>query len=38
MSGEDKIKGKQKRDKIYTKVLKAKMNPKTGRTMGTMRG
>ena len=38
MSGEDRIKGKQKRDKIYTKVLKAKMNPKTGRTMGTMRG
>jgi len=38
MSGEDKMKGKQKRDKIYTKELKAKMNPKTGRTMGTMRG
>lgn len=36
MRGEDPIKGKQKRDKIYTKVLKAKMNPKTGRTMGTM--
>jgi hypothetical protein len=38
MRGEDKIKGKKKRDKIYTKELKAKMNPKTGRTMGTMRG
>ncbi len=37
MSGEDRIKGKQKRDKIYTKVLKAKMNPKTGKTMGTYR-
>jgi hypothetical protein len=37
MSGEDRIKGKEKRDKIYTKVLKAKMNPKTGKTMGTYR-
>jgi hypothetical protein len=37
MSGEDIIKGKEKRDKIYTKVLKAKMNPKTGKTMGTYR-
>jgi hypothetical protein len=37
MSGEDPIKGKQKRDKIYTKALKAKMNPKTGKTMGTYR-
>lgn len=37
MRGEDRIKGKQKRDKIYTKILKAKMNPKTGKTMGTYR-
>lgn len=37
MRGEDRIKGKEKRDKIYTKVLKTKMNPKTGKTMGTYR-
>lgn len=38
MRGEDPKKGKEKRDKIYTKEFKAKMNPVTGKTMGTMRG
>lgn len=37
LRGEDKKEGAKKRDKIYTKALGAKMNPKTGKTMGTMR-
>lgn len=37
MPGEDRKEGAKKRDKIYTKALGAKMNPKTGKTMGTMR-
>jgi len=35
---EDPKKGKQKRDSIYTRQFKAKMNKKTGITTGTMRG
>ena len=38
MRGEDSKKGAKPRDKIYTKELDAKMNPKTGITMGTVRG
>lgn len=38
MPGEDTKKGAKKRDKIYTKELGAKMNPRTGKTIGTMRG
>ncbi len=38
MPGENKKEGAKKRDKIYTKELGAKMNPKTGKTMGTVRG
>lgn len=38
MRGEDIKKGAKPRDKIYTKELGAKMNPKTGITMGTVRG
>jgi len=38
MRGEDSKKGVKPRDKIYTKELGAKMNPKTGITMGTVRG
>lgn len=38
MRGEDSKKGAKPRDKIYTKELGAKMNPKTGITMGTVRG
>lgn len=37
MPGEDLNRGQQKRDKIYTKELGAKMNPRTGKTMGTAR-
>jgi hypothetical protein len=38
MGGENPKKGKQKRDSIYTRQFKAKMNKKTGITIGTMRG
>jgi hypothetical protein len=38
MPGEDRKEGAKKRDKIYTKELGSKMNPKTGKTMGTVRG
>lgn len=38
MPGENRKKGAKKRDKIYTKELGSKMNPKTGKTMGTVRG
>jgi hypothetical protein len=38
MPGENREQGAQKRDKIYTKVLGSKMNPKTGRTIGTVKG
>lgn len=38
MPGENRKKGAKKRDKIYTKELGSKMNPKTGKTMGTARG
>jgi hypothetical protein len=38
MPGEDRKEGAKKRDKIYTKELGSKMNPKTGKTMGTARG
>lgn len=38
MPGENRKQGAKKRDKIYTKALGSKMNPKTGRTMGTVRG
>lgn len=38
MPGEDLTSGKRKRDKIYTKELGAKMNPRTGKTMGTVKG
>lgn len=37
MPGEDRKVGAKKRDKIYTKALGAKMNPKTGKTMGTVK-
>jgi hypothetical protein len=38
MPGENPKEGAKKRDKIYTKELGSKMNPKTGKTMGTVRG
>jgi hypothetical protein len=38
MPGENRKEGAKKRDKIYTKELGSKMNPKTGKTMGTVRG
>ena len=38
MPGENRKEGAKKRDKVYTKELGSKMNPKTGKTMGTMRG
>lgn len=38
MPGENLKTGQQKRDKIYTKELGAKMNPRTGKTMGTVKG
>lgn len=38
MPGENSKKGVKGRDKIYTKILGSKMNPKTGRTMGTVQG
>ena len=38
MPGENREQGAQKRDKIYTKALGSKMNPKTGRTIGNVRG
>lgn len=37
MPGEDRKEGAKKRDKIYTKAFGSKMNPKTGKTMGTAR-
>ena len=38
MGGENPKKGKQKRDSIYARQFKAKMNKKTGITTGTMKG
>jgi hypothetical protein len=38
MPGENRKEGAKKRDKIYSKELGSKMNPKTGKTMGTARG
>jgi hypothetical protein len=38
LPGENRGQGAKKRDKIYTKALGSKMNPKTGRTMGTVQG
>jgi hypothetical protein len=38
MPGENTQQGAKKRDKIYTKELGAKMNLRTGKTIGTMRG
>ena len=38
MPGEDLKSGQRKRDKIYTKELGAKMNPRTGKIMGTVKG
>ena len=38
MPGENSKQGAKKRDKIYTRILGSKMNPKTGRTMGTVQG
>ena len=38
LSGENREQGAKKRDKIYTKALGSKMNPKTGRTIGNVRG
>jgi hypothetical protein len=38
MPGENSKSGQQKRDKIYTKELGAKMNSRTGKTMGTVKG
>ena len=38
MPGENRKEGAKKRDKIYTKELGSKMSPRTGKTMGTMRG
>lgn len=38
MPGENLKTGQQKRDKIYTKELGAKMNPRTHKTMGTVKG
>ena len=38
MPDENRKEGAKKRDKIYTKALGSKMNPKTGRTMGTVQG
>jgi len=38
MPGENSKQGAKKRDKIYTKILGSKMNPKTGRTIGNVRG
>ena len=38
MIGEDPKEGRKKRDKIYTKQFRSKMNPKTGVTMGRMKG
>lgn len=37
MRGEDPTRGKQKRAEIYNREFGAKMNPKTGRTIGNMR-
>ena len=38
MPGENTQQGAKKRDKIYSKELGAKMNPRTGKTIGNMRG
>jgi hypothetical protein len=38
MRGEDPKKGRRKRDRIYAKQFGSKMNPKTGMTIGTMKG
>jgi hypothetical protein len=38
LRGENRKEGAKKRDKIYTKALGSKMNPKTGKTMGTVQG
>jgi hypothetical protein len=38
LPGENRKEGAKKRDKIYTKALGSKMNPKTGKTMGTVQG
>lgn len=38
MPGENSKTGAKKRDNIYTKILGSKMNPKTGRTIGTVQG
>ena len=38
MPGENRKQGAKKRDKIYTRILGSKMNPKTGRTIGNVRG
>jgi hypothetical protein len=38
LPGENRKQGAEKRDKIYTKALGSKMNPKTGRTIGNVRG
>jgi hypothetical protein len=37
LRGEDRKEGAKKRGKIYAKELGSKMNPKTGKTMGTVR-
>ena len=38
MSGENPITGRNKRDRMYTKIFGTKMNKKTGKTIGTMKG